>query len=70
MNAHKLFDLDSTPDSKLLHPLEVARELGVSQGTLNIWRCVGRYDIPYIKIGRLVRYRAGDIKAFVARRTR
>ncbi len=40
----------------LLTPCQVAEILGVSVGTLSIWRCLHRYDLPYKKIGRLVKY--------------
>lgn len=52
----------------LMTPDEVAGFLGVSVETLNVWRCTKRYDLPYIKAGRLVRYRAEDVEAFVQSR--
>ena len=39
-------------------------ELGVSTITLSIWRSTGRYALPYVKIGRLVKYRMGDLRDF------
>ena len=57
----------STP---LLSPIEAARYIGVTGNTLAVWRCVGRYDIPFIKIGRLVRYRVSDLEAWMESRTR
>jgi hypothetical protein len=32
--------------------------------TLAVWRCIGRYNLPYLKIGRLVRYRQSDLRRF------
>jgi excisionase family DNA binding protein len=52
----------------LLTPEEVAEYLGVSVETLNVWRCTKRYNLPYVKAGRLVRYRRADVEAFVASR--
>ena len=49
----------------LLTPEQVAGFLGVSPETLNVWRCTRRYHLPYIKVGRLVRYRQTDIDQFV-----
>jgi len=49
-------------------PNEVAEYLGVSTETLNVWRCTKRYNLPYIKAGRLVRYRAEDVETFVTSR--
>lgn len=43
--------------------------LGLSPGTLSVWRCNKRYDIPYIKIGRLVRYRKSALDAWLNKRT-
>jgi len=52
----------------LMTPAEVAEYLGVSCETLNVWRCTKRYNLPYIKAGRLVRYREEDVETFVASR--
>ena len=49
-------------------PEEVAEYLGLEVETLNVWRCTKRYNLPYSKIGRLVRYRAEDVEAFVTSR--
>jgi predicted DNA-binding transcriptional regulator AlpA len=64
------FDLDALPDSTLLTDLQAAQALGVKAGTLSVWRTTGRNNLPYIKCGRLVRYRAGDLKEWLARRCR
>ena len=40
--------------SPLLTDQEAANYLGVSAGTLTVWRSVRRYGIPYLKIGRKV----------------
>ncbi|WP_214648700.1 helix-turn-helix transcriptional regulator [Ruegeria lacuscaerulensis] len=48
----------------LLKPEQVADRLGVSTTTLATWRCTKRYPLAYVKVGRLVRYRAGDVEAF------
>ena len=54
--------------TNLMTPKEVADYLGISTETLNVWRCTKRYDLAYIKAGRLVRYRIEDVEAFVASR--
>ncbi len=53
---------------KLLTPYEVAEMLGVSVETLNVWRATNRYPLPYVKAGRLVRYRNADLQAFIESR--
>ncbi|MES9850923.1 MAG: helix-turn-helix domain-containing protein [Candidatus Thiodiazotropha sp. L084R] len=54
---------------QLLTPEDVAEILSVTTHTLAVWRCEGRYSLPYIKTGRLVRYRADDVMAFIEART-
>lgn len=46
-----------------------AAYLGIANATLAIWRCTNRYPLPYIKVGRRVRYRKEDLDAFLASRT-
>lgn len=55
---------------QLLTPEDVAEILGVTTHTLAVWRCEGRYGLAFIKTGRLVRYRADDVMAFIESRTR
>lgn len=52
----------------LLTRTEAAAFLGVSKGTLEVWACTKRYPLPYVKVGRLVKYRLPDLHAFVASR--
>ena len=56
--------------SDLVSPDPTARILGVKPGTLAVWRSVGRYDLPFVKVGRKVMYRPADIEAFIERRLR
>jgi excisionase family DNA binding protein len=46
---------------RLLTTDEAAEFLGVSAGTLCVWRCVSRYRLPFVKIGRNVRYNETDL---------
>jgi hypothetical protein len=49
---------DQSPSSDPLFPSDEAETyIGVAKGTMSVWRCSKRYGIPYIKVGRLVRYR-------------
>ena len=34
--------------------------------TLAVWRCTGRFNLPFVKVGRAVRYRREDVEAFIA----
>lgn len=58
------------PADPLLTPSEAAAYIGVTESTLSVWRCVGRYDIQFVKVGRLVRYRKSALDAFLERGTR
>ena len=48
---------------------QAAEYLGVRSQTLAAWATAGRYDLPMIKVGRLVKYRRTDLDAFLAART-
>jgi len=61
--------LKNRSSDPLLTPPEAAAYIGVSENTLSVWRCVGRYAIPFIKVGRLVRYRVSDLDAWLKSRT-
>ena len=52
-------------NSVLLTKEDVSTILGVSVGTLAVWRTTNRYDLPYVKSGRLIRYREEDVQAFI-----
>ncbi len=57
-----------TPE--LLDEKQTAEFLGVAPGTLSVWRSAGRYNIPFIKVGHLVRYRRADLETWLESRTR
>lgn len=54
----------------LRSPVEAAEYLGLKPHTLAVWRTTGRYSLPYVRIGGLVRYRQSALDAFIAARTR
>ena len=51
--------------AELLTPERAAHVLGVSTRTLAAWRSKGRSTLPYVKVGRLVRYRDHDIATWL-----
>ncbi len=53
----------------LLSRKEAAELLGTTEGTLAVWSCTKRYGLPFIKIGRLVKYKLSDLEDFIQRRT-
>jgi excisionase family DNA binding protein len=54
-----------TSDDKLLTPKQAAEYLGVKENTLAVWRSTKRYELPFIKIGRSIRYRVSDLENFI-----
>ena len=51
--------------SDLLTNDEAAEYLGVTPRTLEVWRCTKRHEIPYFKVGRLVKYKKADLDAWL-----
>ena len=54
--------------SKLLTREQAAEFLGLKPQTLGVWATTKRYALPYIKVGRSVRYRLADLETFIASR--
>jgi excisionase family DNA binding protein len=54
----------------LLDEKQAAALLTVEPGTLSVWRSTGRYKIPFVKIGHLVRYRRTDLESWLESRVR
>ncbi len=54
----------------LLDEAQAAELLTVAKGTLGVWRSTGRYALPFMKVGRRVRYRRTDLLAWLEKRTR
>ena len=59
----------SGDDDRLLTADEIENEGGGSKSKLAKDRCYGK-GIPYVKLGRLVRYRLGDYREYIARNRR
>lgn len=49
----------------MLNREEAAAFLSMKIGTLAMWKSTKRYSLPYIKVGRHVRYRASDLINFL-----
>ena len=56
-------------NANLITPEQTAQYLGVSIGTLSVWRSSGRWNLPFVKVGSRVMYNPADIQAFIERRT-
>jgi predicted DNA-binding transcriptional regulator AlpA len=56
-------------EQKFIDDRELARRLGVSRGTLQLWRSAGREDTPpYVRIGHAVRYDWAEVTAWLKTR--
>jgi excisionase family DNA binding protein len=66
-------DSSATPAEETLGDLfdtdQAAGYLGLNPHTLEVWRCTKAHDLPYIKVGRLVRYRKSALHAWLSSRT-
>jgi excisionase family DNA binding protein len=60
----KITDLKDSSQT-LLTRKEAAEYLDCNEHTLAIWKCTKRYPLPYVKIGKNVRYRLSDLKDFI-----
>ena len=49
---------------KLMTPGEVSAETGISLDTLAMWRS-RKEQLPYVKLGKCVRYRASDVRQWI-----
>lgn len=54
--------------ARLLSAAEAAAFLGLAPHTLAIWRSSKRYNLPYFRVGRSIRYCESDLEAFLAAR--
>jgi excisionase family DNA binding protein len=54
--------------SPLLSNTEAAELLKICPETLAVWRAEHRYNIPFIKVGRCVRYRLSDLETWLESR--
>lgn len=54
----------------LLNEFEASEHLGIKVGTLRFWRRrKEQRELPFVKIGALVRYRLQDLRRYLAKHT-
>ena len=63
-------DLSALPRTALVDTATAAAALGLKPETLANWRVTGRYGLPFVRSGRLPRYRVGDLLDWLEQRTR
>lgn len=57
------------PEHVTMSTKDAAEYLGIAPSTLEVWRCTGRYNLPFEKIGRKVVYRREVLDRWRAERT-
>ncbi len=50
---------------EMVDPPEASRFLRTTEHTLAVWRCHNRYGLPFIRVGRRIKYRRRDLINFV-----
>jgi hypothetical protein len=68
MSRPDLLDGDSAPEPLLVNARTAATMLGI--GMRLLWSLTNRGDISCARVGRLVRYRPEDLRAFIEERLR
>jgi excisionase family DNA binding protein len=48
---------------------EAAEFLGMKEQTLAVWRSSRRHPLPFIRIGRRIRYRITELETFLTQNT-
>lgn len=59
---------DKYPDI-LITRNELAEMLGISRGTIDVWVSTKRVNIPFVRIGKAIRYRISDVLAYLEKNT-
>jgi len=52
-------------DRQYLTPEQLSDMLNISLSTIEKWRFNGNVKIPFIKLGRIIRYRVDDVHQFL-----
>lgn len=53
----------------LMTRFQAAAYISVRPQTLACWATTGRHNLPFVRVGRSVRYRKSDLDAWMAART-
>ncbi|KAA8825213.1 helix-turn-helix domain-containing protein [Bifidobacterium myosotis] len=66
-HAHRTERNDTTPEP-LLTPAQAAAVLAIPVTTLSRWRSERR-ELPYVRVGRVIRYRRADLDHWIETHT-
>jgi len=64
-----LINSDFSQGSPLFTVEQAAEYLTLSKSTLDIWRITGGRGLPFVKLGRAVRYRKSDLDKYLTFQT-
>lgn len=67
--AHTAIKPEAFQNADLLNNDQAAAYIGVTPRTLEVWRCTKRQAIPFIKVGRLVKYRKSALDLYLEQQT-
>jgi excisionase family DNA binding protein len=62
-------NIPTLSDDRIITPEEAARLLCTPVASLAKWRSTGEHNIPFLKVGRSVRYRTADLRGWIERHT-
>jgi len=57
--------VEVSPVPEMMTSEQAAEYLGLKAQTLALWRCTRRHAVPFVKVGRKVRYRRTDLEKFL-----
>jgi excisionase family DNA binding protein len=60
---------DAHPQEELLNKPDVAQWLGVSVGAVDGYRREEEGGLPFVQVGRAVKFRRNDVEAWLEKRT-
>jgi hypothetical protein len=68
MKNHCQVCTSTSQPGNLLTEKQTAELLQIKPNTLAVWRLHARYPLPFIRIGRTIRYRSRDVEQFLQQR--
>ena len=62
--------LQARHDSPVMDTPEAAAYVGLAETTLETDRCTGRMGIPFLRLGRRIKYRRADLDTWLAKKAK
>jgi hypothetical protein len=61
--------MNTIEQDKLVDSRDAEKILGLAKGTLSVQRCRGTSPIPYVRVGKLVKYRVSELQRYIESQT-